>query len=186
MFAIFSLRRPDILPVGAFPHSSFFHRMLTPPVGDLGVQRGLLRWFLTMHSPAHAVSISPEKLPQAPDEPPTPKSTVDDETLPVLGQSSSEINIPEDPSSLPPAPAATSAPKTPVPKAPSRRTTKTASDSLDSSDEDEIEESTLPTPFTPSINKTLNMTQGVSVLPLPKSLSVATLKARLDTKKKIK
>ena len=160
--------------------------MLTPPVGDLGVQRGLLRWFLAMHSPAHAVSISPEKLPQAPDEPPTPKSTADDETLPVLGQSSSQVNTPEDASSLPPAPAATSAPKTPVPKAPSKRTTKKASDSLNSSDEDEIEESTLPTPFTPSINKTLNMTQGVSVLPLPKSLSVATLKARLDTKKKIK
>ncbi|KAI3618869.1 dna-3-methyladenine glycosidase [Moniliophthora roreri] len=44
MFAIFSLRRPDILPVG-----------------DLGVQRGMLRWFLALHSPTYNVTISPEK-----------------------------------------------------------------------------------------------------------------------------
>uniref|UniRef100_A0A8H7Y807 HhH-GPD domain-containing protein n=1 Tax=Psilocybe cubensis TaxID=181762 RepID=A0A8H7Y807_PSICU len=45
MFAIFSLRRPDILPVG-----------------DLGVQRGVVRWFLSLHSPAHTYTLSPEKL----------------------------------------------------------------------------------------------------------------------------
>ncbi|KAK7045590.1 hypothetical protein VNI00_007422 [Paramarasmius palmivorus] len=44
MFAIFSLRRPDILPTG-----------------DLGVQRGMLRWFLALHSPTYNVAISPEK-----------------------------------------------------------------------------------------------------------------------------
>nr|GAT56386.1 DNA-3-methyladenine glycosidase [Mycena chlorophos] len=44
MFAIFSLRRPDILPVG-----------------DLGVQRGVLRWFLSQHSPSHAFPASPTK-----------------------------------------------------------------------------------------------------------------------------
>jgi DNA-3-methyladenine glycosylase II len=45
MFAIFSLRRPDILPVG-----------------DLGVQRGLVRWFLHLHSPSHGFAISPQKV----------------------------------------------------------------------------------------------------------------------------
>ncbi|KAF8973291.1 DNA glycosylase [Flammula alnicola] len=44
MFAMFSLRRPDILPVG-----------------DLGVQRGVVRWFLSLHSPVHSYSLSPEK-----------------------------------------------------------------------------------------------------------------------------
>ncbi|TFK20967.1 DNA glycosylase, partial [Coprinopsis marcescibilis] len=45
MFAIFSLRRPDILPVG-----------------DLGVQRGLARWYLSLYSASHSYSISPEKV----------------------------------------------------------------------------------------------------------------------------
>ena len=30
--------------------------------GDLGVQRGLLRWFLSLHSPAHPFGISPDKI----------------------------------------------------------------------------------------------------------------------------
>ncbi|TFL04734.1 DNA glycosylase [Pterulicium gracile] len=45
MFAMFSLRRPDILPAG-----------------DLGVQRGMLRWFLSLHSEAHPFTLSPEKV----------------------------------------------------------------------------------------------------------------------------
>lgn len=43
MFEIFSLRRPDVLPVG-----------------DLGVQKGLLRWVLAAHSPG---SVSFTKTP---------------------------------------------------------------------------------------------------------------------------
>jgi hypothetical protein len=31
-------------------------------LGDLGVQRGLLRWFLSLHSPYHSFSVSPEKV----------------------------------------------------------------------------------------------------------------------------
>ncbi|KAF8629674.1 hypothetical protein AX17_005612 [Amanita inopinata Kibby_2008] len=45
MFSIFSLRRPDILPVG-----------------DLGVQRGMLRWFLSRHSPQHSLNAIREKV----------------------------------------------------------------------------------------------------------------------------
>jgi len=41
MFSLFSLRNPDILPVG-----------------DLGVQRGLARWALAAHSPKDAVTLS--------------------------------------------------------------------------------------------------------------------------------
>jgi len=44
MFAIFSLRRPNILPVG-----------------DLGVQRGLCRWYLSLHSDEHPITVSSEK-----------------------------------------------------------------------------------------------------------------------------
>jgi DNA-3-methyladenine glycosylase II len=44
----------------------------------------------------------------------------------------------------------------------------------------------MPTPFTPSINKTLNSVKGSNVPPLPDGLSVAILKSRLDPKKKVK
>ncbi|KAH6913830.1 DNA glycosylase [Coprinopsis sp. MPI-PUGE-AT-0042] len=67
MFAIFSLHRPDILPVG-----------------DLGVQRGMARWFLALHSPAHPYMISPEKVDTS-----TPrlrqKKNGEDDALPVVG-----------------------------------------------------------------------------------------------------
>ncbi|KAH9048342.1 DNA glycosylase [Lactarius hengduanensis] len=64
MFAIFSLRRPDILPVG-----------------DLGVQRGLLRWVLSLHQPEYRIGVSPKKLSDHSEDPPKaegsakPKST---------------------------------------------------------------------------------------------------------------
>lgn len=44
MFAIFSLRRPNILPVG-----------------DLGIQRGVCQWYLSLHSDEHPITVSPEK-----------------------------------------------------------------------------------------------------------------------------
>jgi DNA-3-methyladenine glycosylase II len=51
MFAIFSLRRPDILPVG-----------------DLGTQRGLLYWVLSSHAPEqYPLRLNPRRLPK-PDE----------------------------------------------------------------------------------------------------------------------
>ena len=51
------------------------------------------------------------------------------------------------------------------------------------------EDGVLPTPFTPSINKTLNMfatTRTVPVPPLPKGLTVGNLRTRLEKKTKIK
>jgi hypothetical protein len=47
MFAIFSLRRSDILPTG-----------------DLGVQRGLVRWFLSLHAPQYAWALAPDAVEQ--------------------------------------------------------------------------------------------------------------------------
>ncbi|KAF9452379.1 DNA glycosylase [Macrolepiota fuliginosa MF-IS2] len=76
MFAIFSLRRPDILPVG-----------------DLGVQRGLAWWFLALHSPSDPFSISPEKISQSSTKKPeTGSARIDNDDsddegyLPVIGE----------------------------------------------------------------------------------------------------
>ncbi|KZT26847.1 DNA glycosylase [Neolentinus lepideus HHB14362 ss-1] len=150
MFAIFSLRRPDILPVG-----------------DLGVQRGVARWFLSLHSPSHKIDISPQKLPKAPNE--------DDEE--GLSGALAPTKPPFDASSLPPAPALPETPKK------SKQTKKV------DNEEDDEDLGPLPPPFTPSINRTLNapVSDDVRELePFPESLSVAILKSRLDGKKKIK
>ncbi|KAJ7218071.1 DNA glycosylase [Mycena pura] len=78
MFAIFSLRRPDILPVG-----------------DLGVQRGIARWALAQHSPSDLFTVSPEKnlfavssekkKAVSPAKRRTKKSNDEDDALPVFG-----------------------------------------------------------------------------------------------------
>ncbi|KAL4254230.1 Alkylbase DNA Glycosylase/Transcriptional Activator [Abortiporus biennis] len=145
MFAIFSLRRPDILPVG-----------------DLGVQRGMVRWFLSLHSPTYNITLSPEKVPKA----------VGDDRAETQANSSSGAGP-----SLVPIAAGAGVPSTPVGKGKKK-----------AREEDDV----LPTPFTPSINKTLNMRMnkdGAPIkkpFPLPVGLTVTMLKGRLDVKKKIK
>ncbi|KAJ7462303.1 DNA glycosylase [Mycena galericulata] len=96
MFAIFSLRRPDILPVG-----------------DLGVQRGVIRWVLAQHS-SYAFTVSPEKDKAAsPAKTKSKKSKEDDDTLPVFGQSSDTVGErPETPPATEDASAMVSLPPT--------------------------------------------------------------------------
>ncbi|KAI0630166.1 DNA glycosylase [Trametes polyzona] len=165
MFAMFSLRRPDILPVG-----------------DLGVQRGLLRWFISLHSPSHPVSLRRDKLSDQDQiqpvagNPPAAGIEGEDGTM-ALPRAATP-----DTSSVPPAPdtfivptstqkgkgkaAANSAPPKVVPAMP------------------------LPEPFTPSIDKVLNMhttsTEDGGEYkppPLPEGLTVALMKSRLSGKK---
>ena len=65
MFAIFSLRRPNILPVGKQSLLIQQNHLGSPTrffvSGDLGVQRGLCRWHLSLHSDEHPITVSPEK-----------------------------------------------------------------------------------------------------------------------------
>ncbi|KAG0700712.1 DNA glycosylase [Suillus ampliporus] len=169
MFAIFSLRRPNILPVG-----------------DLGVQRGMLRWFLSRHSSKHSFTISPHKLsdgePNAdkteqtstgtmgpPPTTPAPKITTgsqltgdDNDVLPTSSESQSQTPAqvgPADQSSVPPAPLLATPSVVSTTSIPA-----------------------LPEPFTPSIDKTLEA-DAMNTEPLPEGLSVVNLKARLDRKK---
>ncbi|KAF7793830.1 hypothetical protein EIP86_004951 [Pleurotus ostreatoroseus] len=163
MFAIFSLRRPDILPVG-----------------DLGVQRGVLRWFLSRHAPSFAITISPKKLPKPPtDEQDEPSSN-------ALEKDETDVQtaVPEDASVIPPIPKA---PVTPAPKTNGKRKAKARKDDGDEDNSDN-DADVLPTPFTPSINKVLNAQSGSpsDLPPLPQGLTVATLKSRLNSKNKVK
>ncbi|KAJ7178537.1 DNA glycosylase [Mycena crocata] len=77
MFAIFSLRRPDILPVG-----------------DLGVQRGVLRWTLSQQSPdsSHSFSvISPGKEKVVSPKNKAKKAKSDEDLMPVFSEANEEI-----------------------------------------------------------------------------------------------
>ncbi|KAI9068248.1 DNA glycosylase [Trametes sanguinea] len=167
MFAIFSLRRPDILPVG-----------------DLGVQRGLLRWFISLHPPSHPVSLRKDKLTdQDKGEPITISlspskvaNSQEDESVDTMQR----VATP-DASSVLPTPDAPLAPKS-VAKGKEKAVAEglPAAPAL----------SALPDPFTPSINKTLNMTATLTgedgdyvPPPLPDGLTVAQMKSRLSGKK---
>ncbi|KAF9478600.1 DNA glycosylase [Pholiota conissans] len=143
MFAIFSLRRPDILPVG-----------------DLGVQRGIVRWFLSLHSPAHSYNISPEKVggTTATKKKAKGKSIAKD-ILPALADMDADDATVRE-SSVPPGDASVETEDLP----------------------------SLPPTFTPSIKKTLDKVapSASNVVPLPSGIDVALLKSRLSGKNKIK
>ncbi|KDQ57620.1 hypothetical protein JAAARDRAFT_130654 [Jaapia argillacea MUCL 33604] len=143
MFAIFSLRRPDILPVG-----------------DLGVQRGVLRWFLALHSPTYKFGISSKKLPKMP------------------GDDSADKNGTDTPPAVPPAAVV---PPTPARNGESQSGVATPSSSLSSTLTDIP---SFPPLFTPSINQALHA--NTAPPPLPEGLTTSILKSRLDGKKKIK
>jgi DNA-3-methyladenine glycosylase II len=157
---------------------------------DLGVQRGILRWFLSLHSPTYSINISPDKVKSAEEKKAGAKATpkgkgkgkgkkgntkANEDALPVFGEASgtpAEITA-YDASSVPPGPVSVSPLK----------------DSRNAGEEVGIqaELASLPTPFTPSINRTLNAAKGSNGLPpLPDGLTVAILRSRLDPKKKIK
>ncbi|KAL6310439.1 DNA glycosylase [Sparassis latifolia] len=169
MFALFSLRRPDILPIG-----------------DLGVQRGVLRWFLSLHSPSYSVTLAANKLPKNPEEDEQetdgpekvdPSANGNTETLPSTTGASRALS--PDASSVLPAPAL---PQTPVRNGKGKAKASEGDDSDDSA-------TVLPPPFTPSINKTLhslNANGEPPSPPLPEGLTPAVMKSRLDGKKKIK
>ncbi|KAF9268857.1 DNA glycosylase [Marasmius fiardii PR-910] len=158
MFAIFSLRRPDILPVG-----------------DLGVQRGLVRWFLALHSPSYNVVISPQKESRKSkiEQQPQPNDT--SQTPTALSSNADHEAVPSDLSSLPPAPVPV-LPATPIKKNKSKKKGV------------EVDEGPIPPPFTPSIKTALRKAIDDSSVPspLPEGLSVSVLKSRLEGKKKVK
>lgn len=145
---------------------------LTVAPGDLGVQRGIVRWSLALHSPSFNVVVSPDKLPATPEEqektsaPPkdTASQSQDPDVVPSLG------GYTDVESSVAPAPAVVEV----------------------SAAETEAPPDALPVPFTPSIDKTLNMKvtkNGAPVrppAPLPVGMTIAMLKGRLDPKKKVK
>ena len=139
------------------------------------MQRGVVRWFLALHSPDFNIIISPDKLPRDPEAEDSSSQTSTQSQENMASQSA-------DPESLPSLGGYTdlSVPSAAIP-----------------SDEDiaaaaDTEIDGLPVPFTPSINKTLNMKVTKSgqpvlpLMPLPVGMTIPMLRGRLDPKKKIK
>lgn len=207
---MFSLRRPDILPVG-----------------DLGVQRGLLRWFLALHSPAHPFGLAPEKLPKDDAEQETAAASKSKSTparntraqsrqaTPAAEDDASQASVEDSQDAMNnkalskleavrmrgSSPDVSSVPPAPVPSTPARRSTRGAP-GLETPAA-ALGLPALPTPFTVSIERTLvgkreddgdelpvvggkGKAKAGKKATLPEGLSVAVLKSRLDGKKKIK
>lgn len=146
MFAIFSLRRPDILPVG-----------------DLGIQRGLVRWFLSLHSPLHSYSISPEKVGGSATPKKSKKTKTDSEEAGEFSSQEMDNDANLNDASTSSVPPGTSG----------------------SATEDIL---SIPA-FSPSIKNTLNksaLTPGRKPAPLPSGIDVSHLKGRLDGKNKVR
>ena len=156
MFALFSLRRPNILPVG-----------------DLGVQRGLLRWFISQNTnPQGEVKLNKEKQFETKEE-----KLEEESQLPPLDTVKEES--PQGVTQTPKKRGVGAPPETPrkvqlEPNVVDPRVEGGASDRL-------------PVPFTPSISRVLQPTRSEwKPPPLPSGLSVGVMKSRLDGKKKIK
>jgi len=158
--------------------------------GDLGVQRGVLRWFLSLHDKDFRVGISPQKLPKDPEEEQKTASKTEAEqtqtskdTLPIIGETNGESSQSQSRPPITPTPDASI--HLPVPIDVSTEDTP-ANPETKSVNAVEATPSILglpfmPQPFTPSINKTL--AGHGSPKALPESLTIATLKSRLNGKK---
>lgn len=226
MFAIFSLRRPDILPVGMY-HSNMCLKQSSVSqfgfAGDLGVQRGLLRWILSLHQPDYRIQLSPKKLPDPTEDPRKakeksklkPKSAKsgpksDGVSAPTEINSDQEVDpgadelpslsgshidassgrrleraptqlVQEDASSV--LPAVSSKSRTDALGTPLRRDKNPAAPLATPS---AFGLPSMPPPLTPSVTQVLSRAPDVTPPPLPAGLTVASLRSRLDGKKKIK
>ena len=158
-------------------------------IGDLGVQRGVLRWFLSLHSPKYDYSISPRKLPKEPTD-------SEQETLEIIDETSGNPSLGGDISDnllVPPrasTPDVAPIPPTQLlatPKTPTKNRKRKNDDWEDSADKLETDAPLPPPAFTPSIKRTLGRTLPPKYAPppLPEGLTVSELKNRVDGKKKV-
>ncbi|KAI0305698.1 DNA glycosylase [Multifurca ochricompacta] len=182
MFAIFSLRRPDILPVGMY-HDEYVETIRLTFAGDLGVQRGLLRWVISLHQPEYRIEISPKKLPDPTADPRTAKDksklNVNEFQNTKEGLDRALVSPPSDASSVLPAVSATSHD---VLGTPLRRDANVVADNTPGA----LGLPSMPPPLTPSVTRVLSRAPDAPPPPLPAGLTVASLRSRLDGKKKIK
>jgi DNA-3-methyladenine glycosylase II len=126
----------------------------------LGIQKGLVRWFLSLHSPLHSYSISPEKVGGSATPKKVKKAKADPQEAGELPSKGKDDDIDLNDASMYFVPPGTSGSATDV----------------------------IPA-FTPSIKNALyksTLTPGRKPVPLPSGIDVSHLKRRLDGKNKVK
>ncbi|PIL36242.1 hypothetical protein GSI_01904 [Ganoderma sinense ZZ0214-1] len=164
------------------------YRMLTEVrgigtwTGDLGVQRGMLRWFVSLHAPSYPVSIRKDKLLDQNTDTQL-AGTSSEEATQESSASQSQVRAATPDVSAPPPDPALAAPPAPKKKGKGKGANGAGTDADTGM--------ALPPAFTPSINKTLNMLGNTDEIlfqppPLPEGLTVAQMKTRLNGKNKIK
>lgn len=199
---MFSLRRPNIMPVGELLRYFLICEILMSAcfsAGDLGVQKGMLRWYLARHSPAHPFMISPEKDHKEEKDDTAGDVEESQDVLPSQVQRDIDNASPDnkeamrppriedapDASSILPAPASSVLPDPPsTPPRKGRGKARPEQAAIQETPGPGL--NAIPPPFTPSIKKTLADTSGPPPPPLPNGMTVAVLKTRLTGKNKIR
>ncbi|KAI9442125.1 DNA glycosylase [Lactarius indigo] len=181
MFAIFSLRRPDILPVG-----------------DLGVQRGLLRWVLSLHQPEYRINVSPKKLPGSSEDPQKAEGSAKLKSTPAKSRklakktpTSAELDSDEEgkpeADELPTLNGRLRRVPIPTPEDVSSSLPAVAAASTTTATPGALGLPSMPLPLTPSVNQALSRAPDASPPPpLPAGLTINTLKDRSNGKNKVK
>lgn len=175
MFAIFSLRRPDILPVG-----------------DLGVQRGVLRWVLSLHQPEYRIELSPKKLPGPSEDPQKAEGSVKPRSTPAKSKTLAGTSAGID-SDQEGEPTADELPvlnghlrRDPIPPPEDVSYSLTAV-AAGTATPGALGLPSMPPPFTPSVTQALSRAPDAPPPPpLPAGLTIASLESRLNGKKKVK
>ncbi|KAF7315747.1 DNA-3-methyladenine glycosidase [Mycena indigotica] len=138
-------------------YSHFGDQTFCQSVSDLGVQRGLVRWFLAQHLPSYAFSVSPQKNDSASPKKRSKKAQKDsDDELPALNSQTEDHNARP---STPPPPEDSGSGAVPLPP--------TFTPSIQRT----LKKTFIEKPPPP---------------PLPAGLTVSELRSRLDGKKKVK
>ncbi|KAH9061358.1 DNA glycosylase [Lactarius vividus] len=174
MFAIFSLRRPDILPVG-----------------DLGIQRGLLRWVLSLHQPKYRIEVSPKKLPDPSEDPRKAESSVKPKPTPAKSKKLAKnalasVKIESDRESEPEADELPTLNgrlrRAPIPPPEDVKASLPASTTATPG---ALGLPSMPPPLTPSVNQALSRAPDAPPPPsLPTGLTINSLTDRLKGKSK--
>ena len=148
------------------------------------MQRGVLRWFVSLHSPSYPVSIRQDKMADPEGD---TQVGVGGGSGGGGGDDGGGGSSSSEPGARATTPAAAAPSIPPAPATPNNKKGKgTAGGAADAG-------MALPDAFTPSINKTLNMLGApdaaearAGVRPLPEGLTVAQMKTRLGGKGKVK
>jgi len=161
--------------------------------GDLGVQRGLLRWVLSLHQPEYRIEVSPKKLPDPAADPRKAaegsaklKSTPAKSKKPVKNTPTS-ARIDSDQEG---EPAADELPtlngRVPIP--PSEEVSSSLpAVAASTATPGAFGLTSMPPPLTPSVTKALSRAPDAPPPPpLPVGLTIESLRSRLNGKNKVK